>query len=370
MNLIGELVINKGQLTQIASLLKIPELKHTLENIDRLSTELQDIVTHIRMVPVGQVFNRFPRLVRDLSRQTGNEVSFIMDGKDIELDRKVLEEIGEPLIHLLRNAVDHGIEAPSVREANGKPREGTIRLTASRNQDHIMIIVEDDGAGIDHEKIREKALREKILTEAEANSMTKDQLLNLILLNGFTTATNVTEVSGRGVGMNVVKTKIEALGGTIIMKSTKGVGSRFALRLPLTLSILKAMIVKSGDSIYAIPIKFVEENVSVKKEMLHSLGKDSAIKLRDRILKIVNLGHLLGTPVMDDENGYKQILVIDDETTHFALEVDNIMGMQEIMTKNVKESLQGIDGISGVTILGDGRVVIVIDPVNLFSHYN
>ncbi len=369
MNLIGELVINKGQLTQIVSQLKIPELKHTLENIDRLSTELQDIVTHIRMVPVGQVFNRFPRLVRDLSLQKGKQISFIMKGKDIELDRKVLEEIGEPLIHLLRNSVDHGIEAPNVRVANGKEREGIIRLTASRNQDHILIVVEDEGAGIDYEKIKEKALREKIITEVEANTMTEDQLINLIMLNGFTTATDVTEVSGRGVGMDVVKTKIEALGGSIIMESTKGVGSKFALRLPLTLSILKAMIVESGNNTYAIPIKFVEENVSVRKEMLHSLGRDKAIKLRDRILKIVNLGHLLNTPVTDNENGHKQILVINDETTHFGLEVDHILGMQEIMTKNVKESLQGLDGISGVTILGDGRVIIVIDPVNLLSHY-
>jgi two-component system, chemotaxis family, sensor kinase CheA len=369
MNLIGELVINKGQLTQILSHHTIPEVKHTLENVDRLSTELQDIVTHIRMVPVGQVFNRFPRLVRDLSHQKGNQVSFIMDGKDIELDRKVLEEIGEPLIHLLRNAVDHGIEEPSVREAQGKKPEGTIRLSASRNQDHIMIIVEDDGAGIDPEKIKEKALREKILSEAEINALTDEQLISLIMINGFSTAKDVTEVSGRGVGMNVVKNKIEALGGSIILESTKGEGSRFALKLPMTLSILKAMIVESGKNTYAIPIKFVEENVSVQNDTLHNLGSSKAIKLRDRILKILHLNTLLDTPVEDNGETHKQILVIKEDTTHFGLQVDRILGMREIMTKNIKETLQGLSGISGVTILGDGQVIIVIDPINLLQNY-
>lgn len=363
MNLMGELVINKGQLNRIASTYDIPELKHNLENIDRLSVELQDIVTHIRMVPVGQVFSRFPRLVRDLSHQRDKRISLELIGKDIELDRKVLEEIGEPLIHLLRNAVDHGIETPDVRELHGKPREGTIRLIAERNQDHILITVIDDGAGMDSEKIRRKAIKEGHLSENEANAMSESQILNLIMLNGFSTATNVTEVSGRGVGMNVVKTKITALGGTLQINSEKGSGTTFSLKLPLTISILKAMIVEIDKRIFAIPIKFVRENVSMKTSELHNLGHESVIPIRDKILKVVHLGNLLNIPFQ--ENDVKQILIIHDETTTFGLEVDSIIGMREIMIKNLKESLKGLVGVSGVTILGDGSVILVLDPVDL-----
>lgn len=363
MNLMGELVINKGQLNRIASNYDIPELKHNLENIDRLSVELQDIVTHIRMVPVGQVFNRFPRLVRDLSHQRDKQISLELFGKDIELDRTVLEEIGEPLIHLLRNAVDHGIENPEVRELHGKPREGTITLKAERNQDHILITVTDDGAGMDPDKIRKKAVKEGLLSESEANALTESQVLNLIMLNGFSTAKNITEVSGRGVGMNVVKTKITSLGGTVQISSEKGKGSVFSLKLPLTISILKAMIVDVGGCTFAIPIKFVRENLSAKTSDLHNLGHEKVIPVRDKILKVVHLGDLLNIPFQ--ENEIKQILIIHDDTSMFGLEVNSIIGMREIMIKNLKESLKGLIGVSGVTILGDGSVILVLDPVDL-----
>lgn len=366
MNLIGELVINKGQLNRIASELQLPEIKHNLENIDRLSVELQDIVTHIRMVPVGQVFNRFPRLVRDLSHQRGKQVNLELEGKDIELDRKVLEEIGEPLIHLIRNSVDHGIESPTQRELNGKPRQGKIKLVAERNQDNILITVMDDGAGIDPERIKKKAIKEGLMSESEVNALTESQLLNLIMLNGFSTATDITEVSGRGVGMNVVKTKITALGGTVLVSSEKGEGTRISLKLPLTISILKAMIVEAGDSTYAIPIKYVKENVSVNASQLHNLGNVLAIPIRDKILKVVHLGKLLNIPYSD--KAHKQVLVIQDDERVFGLEVDAITGMREIMIKNMKETLQGLIGVSGVTILGDGSVILVIDPLDLLSN--
>ncbi len=365
MNLIGELVISKGQLTERVSRLKIPELTHNVENIDRLSTELQEIVTHIRLVPVEHIFNRFPRLVRDLSNQKNKQISLVIEGKDIELDRKVLEELGDPLVHLLRNSVDHGIELPDDREAAGKTREGTITLSAIRKPDHIMIIVKDDGAGIDPEKLKDKAIKENILSKTEADNMTEGQLLNLILLNGFTTASNVTEVSGRGVGMNVVKTKIEALGGNIFIESSKGEGTTMSLKLPLTLSILKVMIVESGETSYAIPLKYVKENVSIRKGLTHSLGKDTAIKLRDRVIKIIPLGALLNTSFSDNEN--KKILVVQDGTSLFGLEVDKIVEMREIMIKEVNSTFQNTKGISGVTILGDGRIIFVIDPILLIS---
>ena len=364
MNLVGELVINKIQLTQIGGEYKLDPLKHSIDNIDRLTTELQDVVMRIRMVPVGQIFNRFPRLVRDLSRKEKKRVKLILEGRDIELDRTVLEEIGEPIIHLLRNAVDHGIEPLEVRAANGKPQEGAIRLVAERRQDHVLILVEDDGAGLDADKIKAKAISKGLVTEAEAKLMTQDQLVSLIMLPGFSTADEVTDVSGRGVGMDIVKTKIEALGGSVHLETQRGTGTKINLKLPLTLSIIKAMLVEVANKVFAIPISFVEETIQVAKSMCENLGAYKALTLRGGIIPIVSLNRLLNLPQTKAEN-YK-IMVINREPNKFGLVVDSILGMQEIVTKNLNDSLRGIQGVSGVTILGDGRIIFILDPVNLY----
>ena len=365
MNLVGELVINKIQLLRSSSEHKLDFLKTTLDNIDRLTSELQDLVMRIRMVPIGHIFNRFPRLVRDIARKLGKKVNFMMEGKEIEVDRTVLDEIGEPILHLLRNAIDHGIEPPNKREKVGKPPEGIVKLTAERKRDHILITVEDDGAGLDPEKIKRKALEKGVISEAEANAMTTQQLIDLIFLPGFSTSEKVTETSGRGVGMDIVKTKIEALGGTAQIESAVGKGTKVTLMLPLTLAIIKAMLIKAANQTYAIPLSQIAEVIHIKKSELKKIGNIKAINLRGKVLPVFHLRRLLGYLELETEN-YTAV-IINREPINFGLIVDSIVGMQEIVIKTLDESLKKIEGIAGVTILGDGQVVLILDPANLIA---
>jgi len=368
MNLVGELVINKIQLLKIASEYKLETLKHTLDNIDRLTMELQDVVMRIRMVPVELIFNRFPRLVRDLSRKEGKKVNFIVEGKEIEVDRTILEEISEPLIHLLRNAVDHGIEKPEIRRKKGKNPEGTVKLIAERKRDHVVIRVEDDGAGIDPEKIRKAAVEKGIISKSEAEKLEKDQLIDMIFLPGLSTSEKVTETSGRGVGMDVVKTKIESFGGNVQIESEIGKGTKITLTLPLSLAIVKAMLIKVANQLYAIPVSLVSEVTSVKKENVRKIGNIDATKFREKVIPIVQLRELLSLPL--SQNDILTTLIINREPVNFGLIVDSVVGLQEIVTKSLYESLRKIEGIGGVTILGDGRVVLILDPIALLSQKN
>ena len=365
MNLVGELIINKIQLLRLSSDYKLDSLKTTLDSIDRLTSELHNLVMRIRMVPVGHIFNRFPRLVRDIARKLGKKVNFIIEGKEIEVDRTVLDEIGEPLLHLLRNAIDHGIEPPEKREKIGKPPEGTVKLTAERKKDHILITVEDDGAGLDPEKIKRKALEKGIISEAESKVMTAQQLIDLIFLPGFSTSEKVTETSGRGVGMDIVKTKIESLGGTVQIESAVGKGTKVTLTLPLTLAIVKAILIKVADQTYAIPLNHIDEVIRIKKSELKKIGDVSAINLRGNILPVFHLRKILG--YMDLETEEYNAVVINRDPINFGLIVDSIVGMQEIVIKTLDESLKKIEGIAGVTILGDGQVVLILDPANLIG---
>ena len=365
MNLVGELIINKIQLLRLSSDYKLDSLKTTLDSIDRLTSELHNLVMRIRMVPVEHIFNRFPRLVRDIARKLGKKVNFIIEGKEIEVDRTVLDEIGEPLLHLLRNAIDHGIEPPEKREKIGKPPEGTVKLTAERKKDHILITVEDDGAGLDPEKIKRKALEKGIISEAESKAMTAQQLIDLIFLPGFSTSEKVTETSGRGVGMDIVKTKIESLGGTVQIESAVGKGTKVTLTLPLTLAIVKAILIKVADQTYAIPLNHIDEVIRIKKSELKKIGDVSAINLRGNILPVFHLRKILG--YMDLETEEYNAVVINRDPINFGLIVDSIVGMQEIVIKTLDESLKKIEGIAGVTILGDGQVVLILDPANLIG---
>ena len=365
MNLVGELIINKIQLLRTSSEHKLDFLKTTLDNIDRLTSELQNLVMRIRMVPIGHIFNRFPRLVRDIARKLGKKVNFIMEGKEIEVDRTVLDEIGEPILHLLRNAIDHGIEPPNKREEIGKPPEGIVKLTAERKRDHILITVEDDGAGLDLEKIKRKALEKGVISEAEANAMTTQQLIDLIFLPGFSTSEKVTETSGRGVGMDIVKTKIEALGGNVQIESTPGKGTKVTLMLPLTLAIIKAILIKAANQTYAIPLSQIAEVIHIKKSELKKIGNVKAINLRGKVLPVFHLRRLLGNLELETEN--YTVVIINREPINFGLIVDSIVGMQEIVIKTLDESLKKIEGIAGVTILGDGQVVLILDPANLIA---
>ncbi|MCD6445899.1 chemotaxis protein CheA, partial [Candidatus Bathyarchaeota archaeon] len=293
MNLVGELVINKIQLLKVASDYKLESLKRALNNVDRLTKELQDVVMQMRMVPVAQIFDRFPRLVRDLSRKEGKRINFIIKGREIEVDRTVLEEISEPLIHLLRNAIDHGIEPPDVRVKKKKPPEGTIKLIAERKRDHITIMVEDDGAGIDPEKVRKSAVEKGLISQSEAAKLKREQLINLVFLPGLSTSKKITETSGRGVGLDVVKTKIASLGGNVHLETEVEKGTKVILILPLSLSIVEAMLVKVADQLYAIPVSYISEVISVKKEKLKKLGNIDATIIRGKIIPLVQLRELL-----------------------------------------------------------------------------
>ncbi len=367
MNWVGELVINKIALLQITSDNRNDQLKHVTENIDRLTADLQDLVMEVRMVPVSQVFDRFPRLVRDLSLKKGKKIDLVMEGKDIEVDRTVLDEIGEPLIHLLRNSVDHGVETPEDRVKINKNETGTIKLSAQRNGNQVIIEIQDDGAGIDPEKLKESALKKGFASQAELEKMNKEQLINLIFLPGFSTAKVVTETSGRGVGMDVVKTKISALAGTVHIESQVGQGTKTTIKLPITLAIIQAILVKDTTQTFAIPTSQVSEIVRVNKTDVKSLGKTNAIIVRDRVIPMVHLHQLLGLPDSNEDELELLITYLGDENTKMGIVVDSVLRQQDILVKSLNETFAGVKGISGATILGDGQVVLVLDVGQLVN---
>lgn len=371
MNWVGELVINKIALLQVTAGSKHDELKRISGNIDRLTADLQDLVMEVRMVPVSQVFDRFPRLIRDLSLKKGKKIDLVMDGREIEVDRTVLDEIGEPLIHLLRNGIDHGIEAPNEREKNNKNPTGKIKLSAKRKGDHILIEIEDDGAGINPEKVKESAINKGFITEAEAGRMTKEQLTNLIFLPGLSTAKEVTETSGRGVGMDVVKTKISALGGTVRLETHEGSGTKVTIRLPLTLAIIQAILVRDSGQTYAIPANQVSEMVRIRKGEMKPLGGINAVVVRGQVLPVLHLHELLKLKGSTDEEDIELLVTfIGDEEKKLCLAVDSVVRQQDILIKSFNDALSNIRGVSGATILGDGQVVLVLDVAQFINRTN
>jgi two-component system chemotaxis sensor kinase CheA len=361
MNLVGELVISKIALLQVTADDSSGEVKRIAGNIDRLTSDLHDLVMQVRMVPVCQIFDRFPRLVRDLSLQKGKAIDLVMEGRDIEIDRTVLDEIGEPLIHLLRNSIDHGIETPEEREKAGKTPEGKIRLSAQRNGDNVIIEVEADGAGVDPEKLREAAVQKGFVTADEASKMSRNELVGMIFLPGFSTSKEVTETSGRGIGMDVVKTKIAALGGTVQFETRLGRGTKTSIKVPLTLAIIKAILVKDSGQTFTIPTSQVSEIVKAKKTDIKLLGKTDAIVVRGKVIPVAHLHKLLGLEGSNEEEFELLITYLGDEKTKLGLVVDAVLSQQDILVKPVSETLKGLKGISGATILGDGQVVLVLD---------
>jgi two-component system chemotaxis sensor kinase CheA len=361
MNLVGELVINKIALLQVTSDNRNGEIKRVAGNIDRLTSDLHDLVMKVRMVPVSQIFDRFPRLVRDLSLQKAKAIDLVMEGRDIEIDRTVLDEIGEPLIHLLRNSIDHGIETPDERKKANKNPVGKIRLSAQRSGDNVIIEVEDDGVGIDPEKLREAAVQKGFASEDEAEKMSRSELVSLIFLPGFSTSKEVTETSGRGIGMDVVKTKIAALGGSVQFETRLGRGTKTSIKVPLTLAIIKAILIKDSGQTFTIPTSQVSEIVRAKKSDIKLLGKTDAIVVRGKVIPVVHLHKLLGLEGVNEEDFELLITHLGDEKTKLALVVDSVLRQQDILVKPLSETLKGLKGISGATILGDGQVVLVLD---------
>jgi two-component system chemotaxis sensor kinase CheA len=362
MNLTGELVINKIALLQTTSNLKNDGLRRLTGNIDRLTADLQDLAMRIRMVPVSQIFDRFPRLVRDLARKNGKKINLIVEGREIEVDRTVLDEIGQPLIHIIRNCVDHGIESPEERKNCGKDPTGTVRLAAKRKGEHVIIEVVDDGAGIDPEKVKKSAVKKGFLSEDEAEKMSSEQLTNLIFLSGVSTSKAVTETSGRGVGMDVVKAKTAALGGSVSLETHVGAGTKISLRLPPTLAIVTSLLVEDSGQTFAIPTSIVSEIVRVKRDKVKLLGGFSAIVVREHVLPLLHLHDLLGLEGADEPE-YLEVLVThrNSEDERVGLAVDSVVGQQDIMIKPLAETLVNVKGYSGFTILGNGRVIPVLD---------
>nr|WP_225941853.1 chemotaxis protein CheA [Sporosarcina limicola] len=362
MNLFEELVIDRGRLQSIAGDLHNPELTETVERMTRVSGDLQNIILNMRMIPVETVFNRFPKMVRQLARDLDKKIMLEIVGAETELDRTVIDEIGDPLVHLIRNALDHGIESPSERIAKGKPEEGTVTLRAYHSGNHVFIELEDDGAGVNRQRVLAKAISNGIVMEETANSMTDRQVAELILSSGFSTAEKISDVSGRGVGLDVVKNTIESLGGYISIKSIENEGSLFQVQLPLTLSIISVMLVELDCEVYAIPLSSIIETAIIQKTDIMNAHNQKVIDFRGSIVPLVNLKEIFEMPKQNDISGRFQSVVIVRKGERLAgLVVDSFIGQQEIVLKSLGNYLQNVFAISGATILGNGQVALIVD---------
>jgi two-component system chemotaxis sensor kinase CheA len=362
MNLIGELVTARGRLNQIAAERRDPAIDDMAIQISRLSADLQAEIIQARMTPVWQVFDRFPRLVRDLARELGKQVVFRVEGKEIELDRAILDELGDPLLHLLRNAVGHGIEPPAERRRRGKAPEGEVVLTAVRERASVAISVTDDGRGIDHAKTLERAKRDG-LVDAHAEALSDDQLLRVLARPGFSTAEAVTSVSGRGVGIDVAMTRVRALGGSIDVRSEEGKGTTFVLRLPVTLAIVRALIAGVGQERYALPLTYVAETVEFGTQATTTVEGREAIVLRDRVVPLVHLRRLLG--VAGDPPPRSPVIVLELGERRTGIVVDGMLGQHEIVVKGFDAPHGTLPVFSGATIMADGIPALILDAAGL-----
>ncbi|NNU89433.1 chemotaxis protein CheA [Anoxybacillus sp. CHMUD] len=361
MNLFEELVIDRGRLEQISRELNNPELHETVERMSRISGDLQNIILNMRMVPVETVFNRFPRMVRQLARDLGKKINLEIIGAETELDRTVIDEIGDPLVHLLRNAIDHGIETPDVRRAKGKPEEGTVKLKAYHSGNHVFIEIEDDGAGISREKVLKKAISKGIISEQNAANLTDKQVYELIFASGFSTADKVSDISGRGVGLDVVKSTIESLGGSVSIDSEEGVGSIFSIQLPLTLSIISVMLVEIQHEKYAIPLSSIIETAIVKKEDILHAHNQKVIDFRGKVVPLLFLKDIFEVPVVKEDDDFLSVVIVRKGEKMAGLVVDSFIGQQEVVLKSLGNYLTSVFAISGATILGDGQVALIVD---------
>ncbi|WP_433595984.1 chemotaxis protein CheW [Lysinibacillus xylanilyticus] len=362
MNLFEELVIDRGRLQSIATEVNHGELNETVERMSRVMGDLQTIILTMRMVPVETVFNRFPKMIRQLSRDLNKKINLEIIGAETELDRTVIDEIGDPLVHLIRNSVDHGIENPTARRAKGKPEEGTVVLRAYHSGNYVFIEIEDDGAGINREKVLAKAISKGIVTQEQSYSMSDKQINELILASGFSTADVISDVSGRGVGLDVVKTTIESLGGNISIESTQDVGSIFSIQLPLTLSIISVMLVEIEKEIYAIPLSSIIETSIIRSSEIMNAHNQKVIDFRGKVVPLVFLEEIFEVPrkePQDDE--FHSVVIVRKGEKLAGLVVDSFIGQQEIVLKSLGNYLTNIFAISGATILGNGKVALIVD---------
>jgi two-component system chemotaxis sensor kinase CheA len=358
-NLIGELVLARNRLKTLRARIRDEELERAVGVLDVATARLQSAVMRTRMQPVGKVFSRFPKVTRDVARSLHKEVELELVGAETELDRNLVEALADPLVHLVRNGIDHGIEAPGLREASGKPRSGKLRLAARQEGDYVAIEVQDDGAGIDPERLRTKA-REKGLIDAEAAArLSADECLNLIFLPGFSTKAEVTDISGRGVGMDVVQSRIRELGGQIQIQSELGRGSRFLIRVPLTLAILPTLLVQAGEAVYALPLARVQEVMHAPEKTLKWFDGRPVLDRRSHTLPLLDLRGWLGLQVPAETLFTIVLLQMGD--SRFGLIVDQVRGREEVVIKPLPRALRGLPGYAGATLIGDGRLAMILD---------
>jgi two-component system chemotaxis sensor kinase CheA len=358
MNLVGELVIARGRMAQLASRIGAPSLDDAMSQTGRLIADLQDEIVAARLVPVSQVFDRFPRLVRDAAKATGKEVEFVIEGKDIELDRSLLEELGDPVVHLLRNAIDHGLEPAAERTSHGKSATGRLVLSASRDRSAVLVRVEDDGRGVDRDRVRARA-GELGVEGVPAGALGDEDLLRLIARPGLSTAERVTDLSGRGVGVDAVITRVRQLGGTVELRTARGEGTSWTLRLPLTLAIVRALLARVDTEVYALPVTHVAETLDLESTDRQSVRGQDVFVLRGEVLPLLHLRALVGLPAGDVPA--PQVVVLARGERRSGIVVDELLGHQEIVVKQYDAARGAAQLFSGATILSDGAPALIID---------
>jgi len=372
LDLSGELVLNRNRLTQISDYLAsditfetfkegVKDLLETAESIDSITSEIQGAAMKMRMVPVGKLYQKAPRIVRDLSKEFNKKINLVVKGEETEIDRGIIEELTDPLTHMIRNSCDHGIETPEIRLQRGKPETGTIILDAEQEGNNIVLKITDDGAGMDAEKLKAKAIEKGVITTEQASQMTNKEAYQLIFAPGFSTAAKVTSVSGRGVGMDVVKTNIAALKGFVDIETEVGKGSTFFIKLPLTLAIIQGLIVNCGSEKFAIPLNSVLNVVSVDSENIHTLNQVEVIRIREDVIPLLRLDYALDTPEKKDDISKSYVVIVGIGSQSIGIIVDDLLGQQEVVIKSLGEYLGTIKAISGSTIMGDGSVIMIVD---------
>ncbi len=371
MNLIGELIVAKNALAWLArradeGTMSVRDLAREIKDrqalVSRIAESMQSAVMAVRMLPVEQVFQRFPRLVRDIARRLDKQVELVLEGGETEADKTIVESLADPLVHMVRNSLDHGIEPPAERIAAGKPEHGTLRLSAAAENDHVVIRIEDDGRGLDPERLRARALEKGLIDAARAAAMTDDEACHLIFLPGFSTAAEVSDLSGRGVGMDVVRSTIERAGGRVALSSRKGEGTRIEIILPLSMAVTRLMTIACGERLFGVPMGLVAETVRIPRDQLHTLGDREAFVLRDRIVPVLRLAQLLDLPEDDAPPATEEaILVVQVNGERMGLVVGAFRDVMEAIVRPLEGVLAGLPGFGGTTLLGDGRVLLILD---------
>jgi len=362
----GELITVKHRMTEIARRNRNHDFADALLTLEKHLRDLHDQVMGIRLIPLSVVTERFPRMIRDIARSSGKEIAFSIKGAEIEIDRSILDLIGDPLSHILRNSVDHGIETPQERVAKGKPAAGRISISVSREKDQVEIRIEDDGRGMNHEEIVAAAVAKGFISKEKAAALSNDEKLLLICHPGFSTAKKVTDISGRGVGMDVVKTAIQSMGGTLSIITETGAGSYFLLRLPLTIAIINVLLVKVGRITLAFPLTAVDRTMELKCDELATIDEQKIFFLKDDTLPIIPLGQVLNISSLAQQRETVQLFITEIKGQKVAFEVDQILGNQEIFVRPLPRPLSALKGINGATILGSGEVVFILDILTRF----